>query len=298
MTVSAPPKPLQLFKTPAGRDQAMGAYRAVLSRWPVPYEEIEVETRFGSTHVIASGPAPEPGGPPPLILVHAYFATAVVWQPNIAALSRNRRVYAVDCLGEPNPSVPARPISSRQEFAEWWAGVMDGLGIERADMAGNSNGGFLTMNQALLAPERLRKIVLISPAATFVQMWPFYLNFFLPVMVGSRPLIRRGMRWCGQGLPGDAVWEQMFLNCMYEGTPTNRVFPAIFTDEELQQVCTPTLLLVGDHEVIYTPQKAIARAARLVPGLCAEIVPSANHIAGQSNPAWVNARILRFLEER
>ena len=272
--------------------EVLNAYRTVLQQWPVPYEEIEVETRFGMTHVIASGDV----AAPPLVLVHAFYATAVVWKANVAAFSRNYRVYAVDCIGEPNPSAPDRPISSRLEFAQWWADVFDFLQIEQAFMVGNSNGGFLTLNQVLHTPERIRKAVLISPAATFVQMWPFYFNFFLPVMVGWRPWIERAMRWCQQGLAMDEDWERLFLASLLEGRSQNRVFPAVFRDEELKQVRTPVLLLVGDHETIYRPQKAIERATRLVPNICAEIIPNANHIAGISNPDWINERIIRFFE--
>lgn len=293
MTDASLPKNLSLFKSPEAKSRLLSAYRAVLDRWPVPYEELAVKTRFGETHVVASG---DPSAPP-LILVHAFFATAMAWQSNVAAFSRSHRVYAVDCIGEPNPSTPLKPVSSRLEFSQWWTDVFDFLEVDRADMVGNSNGGFLTLNQALYTPNRIRKAVLISPAATFVQMWPFYLNFFLPVMLGSRPLIRRGLRWCQQGLPMDEGWAKLFETSLLDGTSLNRVFPAVFSDAELTQIQTPILLLIGDHEVIYKPQAAIERATRLVPGLCAEIIPSANHIAGVSNPAWVNQRILQFLNE-
>jgi pimeloyl-ACP methyl ester carboxylesterase len=53
--------------------------------------------------------------------------------------------------------------------------------------------------------------------------------------------------------------------------------------------------LIGVHEVIYKSESAILRAARLVPGLKAEIVPDANHSAQVTAPDLVNARILEFL---
>jgi pimeloyl-ACP methyl ester carboxylesterase len=286
-------KPLTLYKTPAGEAACKAAYQQVLSLWPAPYEELQVSTRFGSTHVIACGPQYAP----PIVLVHAFFATATVWFPNAAALSQNYRVYAVDCIGEPNLSAPTRPITGREDAVEWFTDLFDALNIERAFMVGNSNGGFLTANMALLAPQRLHKIVLISPAATFAQIWPFYIHMFLPVILGSRPLIRRGLRWFSQDLPTSTDWVRLFQLVMEEGAPTNQIFPAVFSDAELRRMRTPTLLLIGDHEVIYKPQTPIQRALRLVPGLQAEIVPSAHHIAAMANPIWVNPRLVRFFEE-
>jgi hypothetical protein len=43
--------------------------------WPVPYEQLEIPTRFGMTHVVASGSKHAP----PLVLLHGYMATSVMW---------------------------------------------------------------------------------------------------------------------------------------------------------------------------------------------------------------------------
>jgi len=45
-----------IFKTPEDEAKYMAAYEAVLALWPVPHESFDVPTRFGKTHVIASGP--------------------------------------------------------------------------------------------------------------------------------------------------------------------------------------------------------------------------------------------------
>lgn len=43
----------------------MAAYDAVLRDWPVAYEELDLPTRVGTTHVIACGP---PDAPPLVML--------------------------------------------------------------------------------------------------------------------------------------------------------------------------------------------------------------------------------------
>jgi pimeloyl-ACP methyl ester carboxylesterase len=55
------------------------------------------------------------------------------------------------------------------------------------------------------------------------------------------------------------------------------------------------LLLIGDHEVIYKPERAIERATRLVAGLKAGLVPNANHCSQYTAPDFVNEKILGFL---
>ena len=149
------------FKTEAAEARYMAAYDAVLAKWPVAYEEITVPTRLGATHVIASGPADAP----PLVLLHAMMATATVWRPNVEALSEHFRVYAVDTVGQGGRTVASRKIESRRDYADWLNDLFDGLGIARASIVGNSYGGFIALNQAAMAPERIDRMVLISPAA-------------------------------------------------------------------------------------------------------------------------------------
>ena len=57
------------------------------------------------------------------------------------------------------------------------------------------------------------------------------------------------------------------------------------------------LLLIGDHEVIYEPERVFSRATRLIAGLKAEMIPGANHNAEYTAADVVNEKILGFLAE-
>ena len=87
---------LPVFTSPQGEIETLQAYQAVLGQWRVPYIELDVSTSFGETHVIASGPETAP----PVVLLHALFATATAWYRTVDALSQHYRTYAVDVLGE------------------------------------------------------------------------------------------------------------------------------------------------------------------------------------------------------
>ena len=97
------------FKTPQGEAAFLAAYDAAMKLWPVPYEEFDVPTRFGMTHVIASGPKDAA----PLVLLHGYMATSVMWGPNIADFSKDFRVYAIDVMGQPSDASAVGPTSRR-----------------------------------------------------------------------------------------------------------------------------------------------------------------------------------------
>jgi pimeloyl-ACP methyl ester carboxylesterase len=268
---------IRIFRSPESQARYEVAYATMLKQWPVAYEELYIPTRFGDTHVIASGSRENP----PLVLFHYAGSGAVQWYRNVGPLSRNYRAYAVDTIGEVNKSRTTWKITRRQEFADWTAELFDGLKIESADLAGNSFGGFLAFNTAVYLLERIKKVVLISPAAVFVQMLPFYLHIAFPYKIGyslhSERVIMSGFNWIWQGFPRDECFTHYTRDGKVNGFPSNQLMPPVYRDEELGRIRAPMLLLIGDHEVIYNPQKAIRRAARLVPGLKAEIIPNANH---------------------
>ena len=83
-----------VFRTPEGKTAFLAAYDAAMKLWPVSYEEMDIPTRFGTTHVVASGPKDAE----PLVLLHGYMATLTMWAPNIADFSKHYRVYALDVM--------------------------------------------------------------------------------------------------------------------------------------------------------------------------------------------------------
>jgi len=287
---------ISIFRSPKSKAEYFAAYDEMLKKWPVSYEELYIPTRFGDTHVITSGSQDFP----PLILFHSAGSGAVQWYRNVDAFSQRYRTYAVDVIGEVNKTVTTRKLSKRQEFVDWMKELFDGLHIERADLVGNSFGGFLAFTVALYLPERVKKIVLISPAATFVQIWAFYWHLAYPYKIGyilgSKSIMLSGFKWIWQDFPRDECFTKYTELSKTSGFPSNQIPPPVYTDDELRKIQTPMLLLIGDHEVIYNPERVIQRATRLIAGLKAEIIHNANHNAQVTASDVINRKIMEFLE--
>jgi pimeloyl-ACP methyl ester carboxylesterase len=284
-----------IFRSPDTQAQYNAAYQAMLQRWPVPFEELYIPTQFGDTHVIVSGSVDSP----PLILFHSAGSGAVQWFNNIGPLSQHFRTYVVDVIGEVNKSLTTRKLYQRQQFVDWMAELFDGLHIDRSNLVGNSFGGMLAFLAALYIPERVNKVVLISPASTFAPIWAWVFHIAYPYKIGyllkSKPVILSGFNWLWQGYPRDEVYQHYTELSKTSGFPSNQFMPPVFSDEELRKIQVPMLLLIGDHEVIYKPERVIRRATQLVAGLKAEIIPNANHNAQVTAPELINKKILNFL---
>jgi len=284
-------KKLPIFNTSEGRAKYMAAYETMYSLWKVPYESIDVQTRYGSSHINISGPVDGY----PLVLLHAAGLSSTAWFANIAGLSAIHRVYAVDVIGDAGKSVAECLMEKRRDYAEWLREVFDRLNLERCNLLGHSYGGWLAMNMALAYPDQLRKIVLLAPAASIYPMnFLTRLGLFLGEMK-IRPPARSVFKMIA---PKGTVFEEAFIHLMEMVTryciPAT-MFPTVYTDKELRQIKLPTLLLIGDREKIYHPKKAIDRAQRWMPDLTAEIIPNVGHTLNMEQPETINARILKFL---
>jgi len=289
------------FKSPEGEAAFLAAYDAAMKLWPVPYEEFDIPSRFGMTHVIVSGPKEGP----PLVLLHGYDATSLMWAPNIEDFTREYRVFAIDVMGQPNKSFPTVPIRDADDYAVWLAETLDGLHLDRVCLAGQSYGGWLALNFALAEPERLRKLVLLSPGGGFVPMArQFTLRGMLMVWFPAQITVNWFMRWLGLTERRGGTDVRLLLELMYLGlkhfrvpVETLRVMPVMFPDDRLRAMRVPTLLLIGDREVVCDPAVALERARRLFPDVEGELVRESSHEMSFSQRRIVDARVLEFLKK-
>ena len=279
-----------MFKTTAGQERYFSAYDETLRLWSVTVEPVAVSTRFGPTHVNTCGPQ----NAPPVVLLHAAALSSTMWYPNAAALSREFRLYAPDVIGEMGKSVAVKPAGKMGDFVAWLADVFDALGLRRAHLAGLSAGGALALSFAAARPERVDKLILLSPASLLRIRPGFYLRLaraLLPFLSAEQ----RQAMILGVASPGAAPAIKQLL------TPTDfqyrMFFPPVATNAELKQIAAPTLLLLGERESIYDPNTALRRAEKLIPNLQASLLPGAGHALSLDQPEVVNSRILEFLRK-
>jgi pimeloyl-ACP methyl ester carboxylesterase len=279
-----------MFRSPAGQARYYAAYDATLALWPVPVESFDVPTRFGSTHVHACGPA----GAPALLLLHGQATSSTMWYPNAGALSQALRVYAPDTLGDLGKSVCTRPVQRPADFADWLCDLLDALRLPQVHVAGLSTGGYAALRLALAVPARVQKLILMAPASLLPLPPTYFLRMALMFMPSSvLPLPAKQKLLLGTGTPAARpVVEQMMTPTDFRYT---MVFPSVCTDNELRQLQAPTLLLLGEHDVIYPPRAAEARATRLIPNVQVQQVPGAGHALNLDQPELVSQSILKFV---
>jgi len=274
------------FVDQKAQERYFAAYAAILRKWPVPAEELDIETRFGPTRVRRSGA----GQGPPIVLLHGIMGTSLSWYPHIAGLAAQHTVYAVDSLGEPGHSIQTSPVQTDDDQADWLADVLTGLGHEKVHLAGISRGGFLALNLAIRSSDRLAGVVTFEPAGfaiigmTRFMLWSLteMVRWLLPAVILRRiasgdPAVRHTLR------------PLLFGSFKYKAhLPPQHVF----TDDELRTIEVPTQLILGERSAIHRSPEVAARVGTLNPHIHTEIVPRTTHALTLQKPDLVTARIL------
>jgi 3-oxoadipate enol-lactonase len=101
------------------------------------------------------------GDGPPVILSHGFLMDRDMFAPQVEALSPEFRVITWDQRGFGETEFDGQPFTY-WDSARDCLGLLDHLGVDRAVLGGMSQGGFLSLRAALLAPGRVRALVLID----------------------------------------------------------------------------------------------------------------------------------------
>ena len=134
-------------------------YDRLLSLWKCELREQDVETEYGTTHIIECGQEENP----PLVLFHGVGDdSALMWIFNAPELSRYFHIFAIDTLGGPGKSVPNGNYNKDFDDIRWIDGVLDALRVDRAYFAGVSHGGYLVQAYTLHRPEKVIRTISIS----------------------------------------------------------------------------------------------------------------------------------------
>jgi len=103
------------------------------------------------------------GSGPALLLVHGLLGYSFSWRFTIPALAQHATVYAIDLPGTGFSDRRPGLDYSLKASAERVLRFMDRTGLESCDLLGTSHGGAVSMTAAALAPDRIRRLILVDP---------------------------------------------------------------------------------------------------------------------------------------
>jgi pimeloyl-ACP methyl ester carboxylesterase len=238
------------------------------------------------------------GGDGPVVLCsHGFLMDHEMFDPQVEALAGEFRVVTWDERGH-----GATPVSG--PFSYWDSardalGLLDHLGVERAVLAGMSQGGFLSMRAALTAPERVRAMVLIDTQSGLEDpaMLPLFDAMHEEWKANGpgnvQEMVAAQILGAHDPKPWFAKWAAIPREHLND--PFRCLIDRDDITERLGEITCPVLIFHGSEDASIPLEKAEALAAGLKGADGVVVVPGAGHAANLSHPEVVNPPMLEFL---
>lgn len=282
-----------IYKTDENKYLIYKLYDSKLTKWTVPYEIIEVQSRFGKTNIIVSGDKNNP----PVLLIHAMGVTATMWYPNVSELSKTHRVYAINTIGDLGKSELSGMDNyprNGQDYSEWLNDIMEKLQISKCDVIGASMGGWISMNFAIHSPEKINRLILLGPmgikANTAGVMKRLLKVLLFPNQKNKEALTKWTLGDNQKVNEEMAEYMNTAMNC--EG---RMPIPKHIKREQLENIKAETLLILGEFDnPIGNPDKNIKFAKKCFKNLKTEVVKT-GHLMSLENPKQLNSLMVDFL---
>ena len=246
------------------------------------------------------------GAGEPLLLVMGLGGDHHGWDLLRGDLARRYRLVLLDNR-DAGASDEARSAYGTADIAADALGVMDHLRIDRFHIAGASMGGAIAQQLALQAPTRVATMILIGT-------WGRTDAFLHSILASWRLMAERLTP--EEFLAALAPWA--FTNRFFESPPPEvlalqaafrerGVLESVAAYQRQVDAClghdtlglvpllrTPTLVLVGENDILTPPRYGRALGAAL-PRAEVMLVPASGHACFLETPKPVAERVLRFL---
>ncbi len=245
----------------------------------------------------------EPSGV--LVLLHAFPLGARMWEPQLALAEEGWHVVAPDLRGFNGGRLQGAAAMTMEDYASDVADLLQTLGVRHAVIGGLSMGGYVTLALYRRAPELFRGLVLAdtraeadTPEGRLGRERMIALartagaagiaDDMLPRLLGAtthatRPATGPLVRGLIQSNAPDVIAAA--LHAMMTRSDSTHLLPS---------VTAPTLVLVGEEDVL-TPPPLSASMATAISDAELVVLPQAGHLASLEQPQLFNAAVARFL---
>lgn len=289
------------YKSQKGYDAMKQWYDALLSSFEFEHDLMYLDTRYGKTHAIVAGSRQAP----PLILVQGLAGNAPLWYHQIPFFARHFRVYALDIPGQPGRSDLNPPPFQRDAYAGWLLDVLDSLACEKAHFLAVSTGGWFMSGLFLEYPQRVDKVILVSPTGFIRARVPYKIwwkNFRNKKKSGQLSLEKetdtrkyfpdKGARRYDRELARSMALSTRHFRLQRSVGVVNEESGKVIPRKALsftrnmfgalpaklqKRIKVEALVVLGDQEVLYHAGRLQKKLARLIPSFRVEVIPDSGH---------------------
>lgn len=244
----------------------------------------------------------------PIVLWHSLLCDGRMWEGQVPALARTRRVVCIDAPGHGRSGRVREPYTL-DDCVDAALAVMDATGVGRAAFCGLSWGGMVGMRLSARAPDRVSALVLMDTSARAERPWkkgPYRVLAAIARRIGPPAAMSRGLSPIMFGdetlrRRRDLVDRFVAGLCAMDPPSLGHAVDAVIFDrgdvlDRLGAIRCPTLVVVGEQDRA-TPIHESRRIVERIDGATLVTIPGAGHLSAWEEPRRVNDALLGFLSD-
>jgi pimeloyl-ACP methyl ester carboxylesterase len=271
-----------------------------IADWRFDYRVNHMETEAGKTFFLESGISNKET----IIWLHGYGLNADSGKNILEGLGKKYHVIIPDIMWQIGRSIPKFPLDKKDlkgSYNKWLVEILDYLKIDRVNIIGLSFGTWIAMGFALDHADRIKKIVLISPAGISASLRLSLLfnqirTALFPNESNIRKFVGNSYGKSNQIDDFDCDLLAMLMKHCKKNAPA--LVPAIvFTDGELSSIQNPLYLIVGEDDIFLDIDKLCERTSRLVKNVKISRLKNAAHYLHNTHYEVLEKSVIDFLEE-
>lgn len=283
-----------VFKSAKAKQAVYHSYANMLAKWPVQYCERDLETDFGTTHIIQAGS----DFMPPLILLHSWGGNATQWFANIAQLASQFKIYAVDIIGEMGKSEEACLAYNSDDYVQWLGQILSQLNLGKVHILGSSIGATLAIRFAARHEDKVDRMVLVAPLGldrlNSRVLWYKRLGNTLALRALSQQLYRYT---AGPGPVQAPTWALDDYHTRLVARRVDGTRIPLIKDEDLAHLSANSLLVLGEDDVLQSVENILDKVRRAAPEVQLSIMEKVGHPIHIEQAERLNAIASHFLQE-
>lgn len=290
------------FRSAEAREAYVRLYDEAVASAPVPVEQSDVPTSYGTTHVLTAGDPAKP----PLVALHGKALSSTNWLPLLPTLTATHHVRMLDAPGDLGKSVATRVLNRPRKVVEWLDQALGELGVERAAFAAISIGTWMSVHYAMEHPGRVERMAMICPAGIVSRLDPRWLVGALaaalhPTPEKARKLLDTMAVPAARHRLREDPWRPV-VDQFAQGTAAFRLRideakPAPCDIGRLAAARIPTLVVIGREETLHDGALMARRFREQLPHARVELVDDANHLVFVDRQELVEELLGDFLAE-
>ncbi|MBI4510261.1 MAG: alpha/beta fold hydrolase [Deltaproteobacteria bacterium] len=242
----------------------------------------------------------------PLVLVHGFPLDHAMWRGQLDGLSREARVVALDLPGfgrSPPLSNGSTPVTMEQ-LADQVVSLADALGFQKFVLGGLSMGGYVAMAVSRRHLARLAGLILVDTRAE-----PDTDEGKSSRLLAAKQVLTSGLSTLVEESPKKLLAPDSQRNCALVRKVEHMIWRSSWAGvagtlrgmaerpdarPDLARLRIPTIVIVGEQDVITPPQGAQKLAAS-IPQAELVVIAGAGHLSPLEAPRAVNSTIRAFL---